>query len=67
MINPSFNGVKVLSREVYVNQRFRDRPLVNSHWELIFNHRDEFVNYDVDLNNLSDIKLFLYYTDFTAE
>ena len=34
-------------------------------WELVFNKRDEQVNLDIDLNALTDIKLYIYYTDFT--
>ena len=66
VIDPLFNGNRVLSPEVYRNRRLRERPLVNSSWELVINKRDEKVNEDIDLQSLSDIRLYVYYTDFTA-
>ena len=57
---------KVFDPEVYRNYRFRDRPMVNTHWELVLNMRDEQVNKDVDLASLTDIRVLVYYTDFTS-
>jgi hypothetical protein len=56
----------VFTPEVYRNNRLRDRPYVNSNWELVFNQVDEQVNRDININSLSDIRLYIYYTDFTG-
>lgn len=66
VINPFFNGSRVYDPSVYRNFRLRDRPLVNTSWELVFNQRDELANRDIDLGSISDIRLLFYYTDFTA-
>ncbi|MBL8919179.1 MAG: hypothetical protein JNJ54_09990 [Myxococcaceae bacterium] len=66
VVNASLNGVKPYDPEVYRNYRFRDRPLVNSQWELILNTRDEPANRDVQLQTLTDVRLLFYYSDFTA-
>ena len=66
VINPYFNGERVLSEAVYTNSRLRDRPLVNTQWELVLNQKDEQANKDIDLASLSDIRLFMTYTDFTS-
>jgi hypothetical protein len=50
---------------VYRTERLRDRPMVNSHWELVINQRDEKCNQDIDLQSLDDILINVYYTDFT--
>ncbi len=65
VLNPFFNGHRQFGPEVYKNERLRDRPLVNGRWELVLNQRDELVNQDVNLSSLSDVRLYLYYTDFT--
>ena len=65
VINTYFNGTPVFDETVYRNERLRDRPLVNTGWELVFNRKDEHVNTDVLLDSLTDIRLFFYYTDFT--
>jgi len=67
VINPFFNGAKVFSLDVYRNFRLRDRPLGNTQWELLFNQVSEKANQDIDLNSISDIVLYIYYTDFTKE
>ncbi len=66
VINPFFNGNRVFTPEVYQNTRLRDRPLVNTNWELVFNQRDEVENKDISLDTLTDVRLYVYYTDFTA-
>lgn len=68
VINPFFSGTREFAQspEVYRNYRLRDRPLVNNNWELIINQRDEFVNKDINLKALTDIKLYVFYTDFTV-
>lgn len=65
VLNPFFNGNRVFTPEVYRNARLRDRPYVNTSWELLLNQRDEAANQDIDLNSLTDIRLYVYYTDFT--
>lgn len=65
VLNPFFNGLRPLSEEIYRSERLRDRPLVNTGWDLLFNQKDEKVNQDIDLASLKDIRLYLYYTDFT--
>lgn len=66
VIDPYFNGRKLFSPEVYKNFRFMDRPVVNTSWEMMINQRDEEVNKDIDLQSLTDIRLYVYYTDFTV-
>ncbi|MDD5309783.1 MAG: hypothetical protein PHU25_20900, partial [Deltaproteobacteria bacterium] len=66
VVNPFLNGEKPFEETVYESRRFKDRPFANTRWELVFNQRDEQVNMDVDLNSLSDIRLYAYYTDFTG-
>ena len=60
-----FNGKRTFPDSVYRNQRLQDRPIANTGWELVFNQKDEEVNEDVDLSSLTDIRLYIYYTDFT--
>jgi hypothetical protein len=64
VLNPYFNGVRVFSDEVYQDKRLQDRPLINSLWELGLNLKDEFVNYDINPNSITDIRLYLFYEDF---
>ena len=66
VINPFFNGNRFFTQEVYRSNRFRDRPLVNTAWQLLINQRDEEVNRDIDLASLDDIRLYVHYSDFTA-
>jgi hypothetical protein len=66
VINTSFNGRKTLDPGVYRNDFLRDRPVLNTSWDLLFNQKDEIANQDIELNSLSDIRLYIYYTDFTA-
>lgn len=65
VLNPFFNGTRPLAPEIYRSERLRDRPFVNTGWELVFNQKDEKVNRDIDLGSLKDIRLYIYYTDFT--
>lgn len=65
VLNPLFNGVRVFGNEVYRSDRLRDRPFVNTHWELVLNQKDELANQDIDLRSLTDVRLYVYYTDFT--
>ena len=68
VINPFFNGKRwwvFSSDQVFRNERLRDRPMVNTRWELVLDPNGEYVNQDINLNSLSDIRLLFYYTDFT--
>ena len=51
---------------IYQNYRHRDRPFANTHWELVINQRDESVNQDINVQSLSDIRLYVYYSDLTT-
>lgn len=66
VLNPFMNGVRAFVPEVYRSERLRDRPFANSAWELVLNQRDELANQDIDLNSLTDIRVYIYYTDHTA-
>lgn len=50
---------------IFRDYRFRDRPFVNSSWQLVFNPRTESVNRDIALSAIDDVKLYVYYTDFS--
>ncbi len=66
IVNPFFNGNRVFDADVYRSRRLLDRPYVNTSWELYLNQRDEVENQDVDLRSLTDVRIYMYYTDFTA-
>ena len=66
VINTFFNGAPVFDAAVYRNERLRDRPLVNTSWNLVINRKDERVNTDLQLASLTDVRLYIYYTDFTG-
>ncbi|MFH1810711.1 MAG: hypothetical protein ABIJ09_18360 [Pseudomonadota bacterium] len=66
VINTFMNGERIFGDPLYTSYRLRDRPFVNSAWALVFNQQDEVNNLDVDLNDIDDIRLLVYYTDFTA-
>ncbi|MEM6731693.1 MAG: hypothetical protein AAF658_09060, partial [Myxococcota bacterium] len=66
VIDAFVNSNKAFDSRIYRSYRLRDRPLVNTQWELVLNLVDEAENRDIDLDGLSDIVLYVYYTDFTA-
>ncbi len=66
VVDMFFNGSKFFDSTVYRNERLRERPFVNTGWELVFNQKDELVNQDVNLAGLNDIRLYVYYSDFTG-
>jgi hypothetical protein len=66
IVNPFFNGNRVFDPDVYRSRRLLDRPYVNTSWELYVNQRDELENQDVDLRSLTDVRIYVYYADFTA-
>ncbi len=65
VINPFFNGTRVFERDIYRNERMLDRPYINTAWELVLNQRDEQVNQDINLQSLTDLRVYVYYSDFT--
>jgi hypothetical protein len=66
VVNPFFNGNRVFADEVYRNMDFRERPFLNSSWELVINQRDEKVNEDIDLQSVTDVRIYVYYSDFVS-
>ncbi len=65
VIQPYFNGNRVFDPAVYQSTRHEDRPLVNTNWQLVLNQRDELENKDILLDTLTDIRLYIYYEDYT--
>jgi hypothetical protein len=78
VINPFFNGEfvaanaqsgdaqqDVLDPSIFSTRRLRERPLANSKWELVVDLQAEQVNRDLDLEFMKDIRLYIYYSDFT--
>ncbi len=70
VVDTFFNGEKEIDGatwwgDVYGNRRFFDLPFANSEWELVFNGMDEAVNEDIELSSVTDIRLYVYYTDHT--
>ena len=67
VINTSFNSDRnAFEPSVYKSYRFADRPYVNTNWEFVLNQLDEYANQDISLQGLTDIWLYIYYTDFTT-
>lgn len=52
--------------EIFRSLRFRDYPLVNTSWELVLNLTDEQDNHGIDLSEINDIKMYIFYNDFTS-
>ena len=66
MINPFFNYKKYDTYlSIYPDARMKDRPLVNSSWELVLNLKDEEVNLDISRDGIQDIVLYVFYDDFS--
>lgn len=66
VVNTFFNGVHAFSPDVYMNRRLRDLPYANSGWSLVINQVDEYANQDINLQSLSDVRVYVHYTDFTS-
>src|SRR5690606_6018887 len=66
VVNTFFNGMRVFGPEVYRSERLRDRPYINSGWELVFDQRGEWVNRDITLSSITDVRIYVHYTDFTT-
>ena len=78
VMNPFFNGNRAFgqdsdgaitgpTRSIYRSYRFRERPLVQSNWQLVLDQRNEAANRDINLAGLDDIIVYVYYTDFTQD
>jgi hypothetical protein len=65
VVDTVFNGTRVFPADLYQNFRFKDRPFANTRWDLLINQKDETVNKDIDLQSITDVKIYIYYTDFT--
>lgn len=66
VLDPYFGRNQIFDPAVYRRYDFRDRPFINTSWSLVLDQRDEPENQDIDLGQLTDIVLYLYYTDFTS-
>ncbi|MEO1266912.1 MAG: hypothetical protein AAFX99_02375, partial [Myxococcota bacterium] len=68
VVNTMFGGFRFFTNldNYYKSYRLRDRPFVNTHWELVINQRDELDNMDINLNSLTDLRIYIFYTDFTV-
>ncbi len=67
VVNATLNGDrKPFDPDVYRTFRLQDRPLANTQWVLQFNQATEKSNQDIDLNSISDITVYIYYSDFTS-
>jgi hypothetical protein len=49
---------------VFRTYHFQDRPLMSSRWELVLNFKDEPANAGFTVDDVSDVRLYLYYSDF---
>lgn len=78
VMNPFFNGergrgqdsngaIAGPTRSIYRSYRFRERPFVQSSWELVLDQRNESVNQDIKLGGIQDIVFYVFYTDFTQD
>jgi len=52
--------------DVYLSRRLRDRPLASAGWELVLDLQHEPVNRDLNPQSFDDVRLYIYYTDFTT-
>ncbi|UJR82189.1 WAP domain-containing protein [Sandaracinus amylolyticus] len=50
---------------VYRRFELRERPFVNTQWRLVLDQRHDRDNQDIDLRQITDVYLYVYYTDFT--
>ncbi|AKF05186.1 hypothetical protein [Sandaracinus amylolyticus] len=55
----------VFDPSVYRRYEFRERPFLSTQWSLELDLRDEPDNHDLRLDRISDVYLYVYYTDFT--
>lgn len=66
VLNTFFNGKKVFPASMYQSRKHKDRPFANGDWQLLINQKDELVNQDINLQSLVDLRVYVYYTDFTS-
>ena len=66
VLNTFFNGKKVFPEVVYQSRKHKDRPYANGDWKLMINQKDELVNQDINLQSVVDLRVYVYYTDFTS-
>lgn len=55
----------VFDPSVYRRFELRERPYMNTQWRMVIDQRHDRDNQDIDLNQITDIYLYVYYTDFT--
>lgn len=78
VVNPVINGdrdfgqdsdgaIAGATRTIFRSYRFRERPFVQTDWELVLNQVTELVNQDINLGGIDDILLNVFYTDFTPQ
>lgn len=67
VIDVLFNNVRWFGPELYKSELLKDRPVVNTRWDLVINTKDETANDDLDLSQITDIRILLFYTDFAAQ
>lgn len=62
---PYFNRATVFDPSVYRRFEMRERPYLNSSWAIVLDQVQSRDNQDIELGQLDDIALYLYYSDFT--
>lgn len=62
---PYFNRATVFDPSVYRRYEMRERPYLNSSWAIVLDQVQSRDNQDIELGQLDDIALYLYYSDFT--
>jgi hypothetical protein len=68
LANIFFNGFRAHvagNADFYKNRQLKDRPVVNGDWKLVLDQRADIDNQDIDLNSITDVKLYIYYTFYT--
>lgn len=55
----------VFDPSVYRRYELHERPYINTQWRMVLDQRHDRDNQDIDLNQITDVYLYLYYLDFT--
>ncbi len=66
--NIFFNGFRAhvaAQPDFYKNKQLKDRPVVNGDWKLVLDQRADVDNQDINLNSITDVKLYIYYKFYT--
>ena len=50
---------------MYRRYELHERPYINTQWRMVIDQRHDRDNQDIDLNQITDVYLYLYYLDFT--